>query len=103
MAKKDKFEKTNAMRMLDAAGVSYECHVYDGSVALSGVEVARFLGQDPDRVFKTLVSVGRSGEHYVFMIPVASELDLKKACRCSNRASCFLLRATSMADAALWA
>ena len=79
MAKKDKFEKTNAMRMLDAAGVSYECHVYDGSVALSGVEVARFLGQDPDRVFKTLVSVGRSGEHYVFMIPVASELDLKKA------------------------
>ena len=61
MAKKDKFEKTNAMRMLDAAGVSYECHVYDGSVALSGIEVARFLGQDPDRVFKTLVSVGRSG------------------------------------------
>ena len=51
---------------------------YDGSVALSGVEVARFLGQDPDRVFKNPGSVGRSGEHYVFMIPVAAELDLKK-------------------------
>ena len=59
--------KTNALRALDAAGIC------------SGVEVARTLGLDPDRVFKTLVTVGKSGEHYVFMIPVAAELDLKKA------------------------
>ena len=52
---------------------------YDPDEALSGVEVASFLGQNPDRVFKTLVTVGKSGTHYVFMVPVASELDLKKA------------------------
>lgn len=96
MAKKDKFEKTNAMRMLDAAGVSYECHVYDGSVALSGIEVARFLGQDPDRVFKTLVSVGRSGEHYVFMIPVAAELDLKKAAAAAGEKSVSMLKSREL-------
>ena len=96
MAKKDKLEKTNAMRMLDAAGVSYECHVYDGSVALSGVEVARFLGQDQDRVFKTLVSVGRSGEHYVFMIPVATELDLKKAAAAAGEKSVSMLKSREL-------
>ncbi|MFR4802561.1 MAG: YbaK/EbsC family protein [Eggerthellaceae bacterium] len=89
MAKKDKFEKTNAMRMLDAAGVSYECHVYDGSVALSGVEVARFLGQDPDRVFKTLVSVGRSGEHYVYD-SCGGRADLKKAAAAAARKASML-------------
>ena len=71
--------KTNAMRELDAAGVAYECHVIDTDRALSGVEAAAALGQDPACVFKTLVTQGRSGEHYVFMVPVAEELDLKKA------------------------
>ncbi|RNL38431.1 Cys-tRNA(Pro) deacylase [Slackia equolifaciens] len=72
-------DKTNAMRILDAHGVAYACRFYDDNLALSGVEVARTLGQDPDRVFKTLVTVGKSGEHYVFVIPVVFELDLKKA------------------------
>lgn len=72
-------DKTNAMRLLDAHGVEYVCRFYDDDLALSGVEVARTLGQDPDCVFKTLVTVGKSGEHYVFMIPVACELNLKKA------------------------
>lgn len=76
---KDKVEKTNAMRLLDGLGIAYGHHVYDPDEALSGVEVASFLGQNPDRVFKTLVTVGKSGTHYVFMVPVASELDLKKA------------------------
>lgn len=78
MAKKTE-KKTNAMRELDRVGASYEYHVFECSEALSGVEVAKTLGQDPDRVFKTLVTVGKSGNHFVFMVPVAEELDLKKA------------------------
>lgn len=78
MAKKTE-KKTNAMRELDRVGASYEYHVFECPEALSGVEVAQTLGQDPDRVFKTLVTVGKSGNHFVFMVPVAEELDLKKA------------------------
>lgn len=78
MAKKTE-KKTNAMRELDRVGASYEYHVFECPEALSGVEVAKTLGQDPDRVFKTLVTVGKSGNHFVFMVPVAEELDLKKA------------------------
>ncbi|MEF9841633.1 MAG: aminoacyl-tRNA deacylase [Raoultibacter sp.] len=71
--------KTNAMRELDRAGVAYSAHWFQCPTALSGVEVARLLDLDESQVFKTLVTVGKSGEHYVFMIPVAEELDLKKA------------------------
>ncbi len=73
-------EKTNAIRMLDRQKAEYQIHTYDGG-ALSGVEVAAVLQQEPARVFKTLVTVGKSGGHYVFMIPVAEELDLKKAAK----------------------
>ena len=76
---KDHDRKTNALRELDAAGVPYEARFFACPEALSGVEVASLLGLDPDRVFKTLVTQAKSGEHYVFMIPVACELDLKKA------------------------
>ena len=75
-------KKTNAMRELERAGQSYEAHSFECPGAISGVEVARVLNEDPDCVFKTLVTVGKSGDHYVFMIPVAMELDLKKGCRC---------------------
>ena len=71
--------KTNAMRVLDAAGIAYESRTFSCEQALAGVEVARLLGLDPARVFKTLVTVGKSGEHHVFMVPVAEELDLRKA------------------------
>lgn len=71
--------KTNAMRELDAAGIPHEVRFIDTDHALSGVEAAAALGQDPACVFKTLVTQGKSGEHYVFMVPVAEELDLKKA------------------------
>ena len=67
------------MRVLEAAGVSFDYRIFPCEQALSGVEVAELLNLDPDRVFKTLVTQGKTGEHYVFMIPVAEELDLKKA------------------------
>lgn len=76
---RDRDAKTNALRELDAAGLPYEARFFECPEALSGVEVARLLDLDQDRVFKTLVTQGRSGAHYVFMIPVACELDLKKA------------------------
>ena len=63
--------KTNAMRILDRHKIDYRSYSYDGSRALSGIEVATALGQNPKQVFKTLVTVGKSHQHYVFMIPVA--------------------------------
>ena len=74
--------KTNAMRMLDRAGIPYRTWSYDhGDGKIDGLSVAAKLGQDPDRVFKTLVTRGASGGYFVFVIPVALELDLKKAAR----------------------
>ena len=71
--------KTNALRAVEAAGVGHSFITFDCEDALSGVEVAERLDEDPDRVFKTLVTQAKSGGHYVFMVPVACELDLKKA------------------------
>lgn len=76
---KEHDHKTNAMRILDAAGVPHKTRFFDCPEALSGVEVANLLGINQDQVFKTLVTQGKSGDHYVFMIPVACELDLRKA------------------------
>lgn len=75
-------EKTNVMRILDKKKVKYVVHTYTDTGAVGGMEVADALGENPDRVFKTLVTVGKSCEHYVFMIPVSRELDLKKAAKC---------------------
>lgn len=84
MAKKEL--KTNVMRVLDSKKLAYNHYAYDNST-VNGVEVARLLGQDPDRVFKTLVTRGKSGGYFVFMVPVAEELDLKKAARaCGEKA-----------------
>ena len=71
--------KTNAMRIIERLKLGYIPHSVDCDEALSGVEMAKRLGEDPARVFKTLVTVGKSKRNYVFMIPVAEELDLKKA------------------------
>lgn len=80
MAKaKDRQKKTNALREIEAAGLPYRATMFDCPEALSGTAVAEKLDQDPDRVFKTLVTQGKSGQHYVFMVPVAEELDLKAA------------------------
>lgn len=74
-----KQEKTNVMRLLDQRKISYEPHFYGDTGAVSGTEVAAALGEDPAQVYKTLVTVGKSGEHFVFVIPVEQELDLRKA------------------------
>lgn len=83
MAKKE--AKTNAMRMLETAGISYIEHTYeteDG--AIDGVSVARKCGEDPDQVYKTLVTEGDDRNYYVFVIPVALKLDLKAAARAAG-------------------
>ena len=74
-----KAEKTNALRMLGQHKIPFEAHDYTSSGAVSGADVAAALGEDPERVFKTLVTAGKSGQHYVFVVPVCRELDLKKA------------------------
>lgn len=80
---KQKEEKTNVMRVLEQRGISYIPHTYEHEegVAVDGVTVAQSLGQDPECVFKTLVARGASKGIYVFCIPVADSLDLKKAAR----------------------
>ena len=75
---KHKEEKTNVMRVLDQKKIPYTAHTYDPESGIDGVSVARSLGQDPASVFKTLVARGPGG-HYVFVVPVAAQLDLKKA------------------------
>lgn len=74
-------QKTNVMRLLEQAKIEYNHYCYADTDALSGTEVAQALGQNPDFVYKTLVTVGKSGEHYVFVIPVCRELNLKKAAK----------------------
>ena len=85
MSKKNKQKnthKTNAVRIVEAEGIEYQMHEYEAPEGfLDGVSVASALGQDPDQVFKTLVTVGASRQNYVCVIPVAEELDLKKAAK----------------------
>ena len=97
MKKNDKAnEKTNVMRLLDQAGIPYASHCYVDTGALSGAEVAAALGQDPERVFKTLVTVGRSGQHYVFVIPVLRELELKKAAAAAGEKSIAMVKSKEL-------
>ncbi|MCI8294238.1 MAG: Cys-tRNA(Pro) deacylase [Hespellia sp.] len=72
-------EKTNVMRVLDRKKISYESYNYEPDATMSGEEIAAMLGEDAEKVFKTLVTQGKSGQHYVFVVPVEEELDLKKA------------------------
>ena len=88
---KDKTEKSNVMRLLEQKKLPYTPHDYLASGAVSGVEVAAALGEPPERVFKTLVTTGASGGHYVFVIPVAEELDLKKAAKAVGEKSIAML------------
>ena len=89
---KQKEEKTNVMRVLDQKRIPYTPHAYPvGDAAPDGVTVARLLGQNPDAVFKTLVAKGACGGYYVFGIPVAATLDLKKAARAVGEKSVSML------------
>lgn len=88
--------KTNVMRALDKLKINYNHYSYADTDAISGVEVAQVLGQNPQRVFKTLVTVGKSQQIYVFMIPVAEELDLKKAAKSVNEKSIEMLKSKDL-------
>ena len=88
--------KTNVMRILEQAKVPFRHHCYVESGAVSGLEVAAALNQDPTRVFKTLVTVEKSGEHFVFVVPVDSELDLKKAAKAVSGKSIEMIKSKEL-------
>ena len=85
-------EKTNVMRVLDSKKISYTSHEYEPDPTLTGVQIAAILGEPAANVFKTLVTLGRSGAHYVFVIPVHAELDLKKAAKASGEKSIEMIK-----------
>lgn len=88
--------KTNVMRELDKLKINYNHYCYVGTDAVSGVEVASVLNQNPDKVFKTLVTVSKSKKNYVFMLPVAKELDLKKAAKAVGEKSIEMLKSKEL-------
>lgn len=87
---------TNVMRVLDKMKIAYTPHCYEETGETNGEKVAEILGQDPDHVFKTLVTVAKSGTNYVFVIPVNRELDLKKAARVVGEKSVEMLKAKDL-------
>ena len=89
-------DKTNVMRILDQKKIKYIPHTYDPEAAVSGTEVASILNQDPARVCKTLVTVGKTGNHYVFVIPAAAELDIKKAAKAVGEKSIEMLKSRDL-------
>ena len=93
---KNNIEKTNAMRILDQKKINYTTHTYINSEAISGIEVASVLNQDPNKVFKTLVTVAASKINYVFVIPVNQELDLKKAAKSVNEKSISMVKSKEL-------
>lgn len=89
-------EKTNAIRILEQKKVSFEVHNYVDSGAVSGEEIVAALGEDPTAVFKTLVTVGKTGAHYVFLVPVCGELDLKKAAAAVDEKSIAMIKSKEL-------
>ena len=89
-------EKTNVMRILEQRGIQFKSYTYGNGEPMSGTDVAALLGQDPDRVFKTLVTQGHSGTHYVFMVPVAEELDLRKAASAVGEKSIAMIKSREL-------
>ncbi|WP_218652903.1 MULTISPECIES: Cys-tRNA(Pro) deacylase [unclassified Paenibacillus] len=88
--------KTNVMRILDKLKMEYSSYSYAGTDAVSGTEVAVTLGQNPNQVFKTLVTMGKSKKYYVFMIPVAKELELKKAAHAVGEKSIEMIKSKDL-------
>lgn len=88
--------KTNVMRSLDKMKVAYKSHSYANTDAISGIDVADVLNQNPNRVFKTLVTVGKTKNYYVFLVPVAAELDLKKAADSVNEKAIEMIKAKDL-------
>ena len=88
--KKD--EKTHVMRVLDSKKINYSSHFYTQNSTMTGEEIAVILGEEPSRVFKTLVTQGKTGNYYVFIIPVNQELDLKKAAQSAGEKSIAMIK-----------
>ena len=85
-------DKTNVMRVLDSKKITYTSHSYEADPTLTGEEIAGILGEDADKVFKTLVTQGKSGSYYVFVVPVKAELDLKKAAKAAGEKSIAMIK-----------
>ena len=91
-----KQEKTNAMRILDQKKIEYIVHDYTESGVIAGEDVANTLGEDPEKVFKTLVTVGKSKQYYVFLVPVCKELNLKKAAKAVGEKSIEMIKSKEL-------
>ncbi|MBS1418938.1 MAG: Cys-tRNA(Pro) deacylase [Oscillospiraceae bacterium] len=90
-------QKTNVMRLLEQKKIKYTAHGYPhGDEAVDGVTVAKMTGQDPARVFKTLVARGASKRIYVFVIPVTMELELKKAAKAAGEKSVAMIHVSEL-------
>lgn len=85
-------EKTNVMRVLDHKKVAYESHSYTPDATMTGEEIAALFGEDPAHVFKTLVTRGKTGQYFVFVVPVAAELELKKAAKAAGEKSIEMIK-----------
>lgn len=85
-------DKTNVMRVLEGKKIPYVSHTYEPDASLSGEEIAGLLGEDEDQVFKTLVTQGKSGQYYVFVVPVKEELDLKKAAKAAGEKAVAMIK-----------
>ena len=94
--KKQKSEKTNVMRIIEQHKLPYQSHDYTATGAVSGMEVVEVLGQEPGRMFKTLVTQGASKEYYVFMVPVDGELNLKKAAKAAGEKSIAMIKSKEL-------
>ena len=96
MARSPKDHKTNALRELESAGAAHEALFFEADGAMTGVEIAQAQGEEVDAVFKTLVTVGKSGGHYVFLVPVAAELNLKKAAAAAGEKAVAMVRSREL-------
>ena len=85
-------DKTNVMRVLDSKKVQYNSHEYEPDATMTGEEIAGILGEPAEKVFKTLVTQAKSGQYYVFVIPVIGELDLKKAAKVTSEKSISMIK-----------
>ena len=85
-------EKTNVMRVLDSKKIKYTSHEYEPDATMTGEEIAGILGENPDKVFKTLVTQAKSGQYYVFVVPVNEELDLKKAAKAAGEKAVSMIK-----------
>lgn len=88
--------KTNVMRLLDSKKIKYQSYDYTKFDVINGLDVARCLNQDPNKVFKTLVTIGKSNKYYVFVIPVNKELDLKKAAKSVNEKNIEMIKSKDL-------